>query len=157
MIYWKKFNNKAIVPTKATKEAAGYDLYATCDAVVESGEITKVSTGIGIAIPEGFVALIKPRSGLAYNHGVDTLAGVIDSDYRGEIKVMLTTHDDEYKNDDSVTSDGIYRYYDIHEGDRIAQLVIVPIAMLEEVVLGEDEELPESVRGTNGFGSTGKS
>jgi dUTP pyrophosphatase len=96
------------------------------------------STGIAVAIPDGYVGFIKPRSGLAYKHGIDVLGGVIDSGYRGEIGVILLNTDAEA--------------FPINVGGRIAQLVIQPVALVN---WAEVEDLPESERSGAGFGSTG--
>ena len=102
------------------------------------GEKTMIATGIAMAIPEGYVGLIKPRSGLAAKFGVDTMAGVIDSPYRGEVNVILTMEK---------AGAGIH----LKKGERIAQLIVVPV-MTEFV---EVEQLGDTDRGKNGFGSTG--
>ena len=137
----KLLTSTAKAPTRGTTGSAGYDIYADdlCESV-EPGHITVVSTGIAVQIPKGFVGLIQPRSGLAFNYGIDTLAGVIDSDYTGEIKVMLTTHDDTAS-------------LCIYKGDRIAQLVIVPCYTYPLEVVDQFES---TERGDNGFGHTGK-
>jgi dUTP pyrophosphatase len=137
----KLLTSTAKAPTRGTPGSAGYDIYADdlCESV-EPGCITVVLTGIAVQIPKGFVGLIQPRSGLAFNYGIDTLAGVIDSDYTGEIKVMLTTHDD---------TSSLY----IYKGDRIAQLVIVPCYTYPLEVVDQFES---TERGDNGFGHTGK-
>jgi deoxyuridine 5'-triphosphate nucleotidohydrolase len=138
----KLLTSTAKAPTRGTPGSAGYDIYADDDMCecVEPGHITVVSTGIAVQIPKGFVGLIQPRSGLAFNYGIDTLAGVIDSDYTGEIKVMLTTYDD---------TSSLY----IYKGDRIAQLVIVPCYTYPLEVVDQFES---TERGDNGFGHTGK-
>ena len=127
------------VPGYAHSGDAGIDLYAACDALV-TGNTVLIPTGVAVAIPDGHVGLVCPRSGLS-EHGV-TVAnapGVIDSGYRGELMVRLTT-----------TSKNPYR---VHRGDRIAQLVLLPIARPEvNVVL----DLDDTERGTGGFGSTGR-
>jgi len=134
----------AKMPTRGSEQAAGLDLYADDigweGAEVKHGETTTISTGIAVKIPEGFVGLIKPRSGLAFRDAVDSMAGVIDSDYRGEVKVLLTVHDTDYR-------------YDVSQGDRIAQLLIMPILMCTPIQV---DELDVTERGTNGLGSTGK-
>ena len=128
----------AIVPTRAHSGDAGLDLYALEDARIVPGDGTAIVTGIAVAIPYGHVGLIKPRSGLAARHGIDTLAGVIDHGYSGEVKVLLTTHSD--------TS----RW--IKAGERVAQLLVVPIAYATPQVV---DALPGSARGNGGFGSSG--
>ena len=139
----KRLNNNARVPAKGSEEAAGYDLYSDEHAEVSHGKITKVGTGIAVKIPKGYVGLIKPRSGLAAKHGVDTMAGVIDSDYRGEIHVLLTCHDSE-------PGSGL----NIKPGERIAQLLIAPVCNDFEPNEVSDFD-DETQRGSNGFGSTG--
>ena len=129
-------------PTKGSSQAAGYDIYADCEATVTHDCSAHISTGIAVKIPDGYVGIIKPRSGLAFRQGVDTMAGVIDSDYRGELKVLLATHGS---------------YYDVvsvSKGDRIAQLLIVPCLNQQDFKVVDDFD-DETERGSNGFGSTG--
>lgn len=129
-------------PTKGSAQAAGYDIYADCDADVYFGDATEVITGIAVKIPDGYAGIVKPRSGLAFNNGIDTMAGVIDSDYRGELKVLLT------RNIDDGFATGI------SEGDRIAQLLIVPCLNQHDFKVVDDFN-DKTERGENGFGSTG--
>ncbi len=139
MIKFLKMHPEAKIPERQTEGAAGFDLHTTSAGVVSMGFITRFQTGIAVAIPEGFVGLVKPRSGWAVKHGVDTMAGVIDSDYRGEINVILTCEDAKES-------------FTVERGDRIAQLVVVPF-------MGdacEVDSLDDSERGIKGFGSTGK-
>jgi dUTP pyrophosphatase len=130
------------LPTYATEGSAGLDLLAAIDAEIElkPGERKLVPTGIAIALPLGFEAQVRPRSGLALKHGITLInaPGTIDSDYRGEIKCPMINHGDE-----------LFR---ITRGMKIAQMIIArhEIAELEEV-----SELPDSARGAGGFGSTG--
>jgi len=135
----KRLTETAKLPTRANPTDAGLDLYADEDVALWPCARVLVSTGIAIAIPEGFYGRIAPRSGLAYNHGIDVLAGVIDSSYRGEIKVLLFNTD-------------IERKFEIKKGERIAQMIIEIVALLkvEEVVALEDTD-----RGNGGFGSSG--
>jgi len=128
------------LPQYQTAGAAGVDLCSNIDCVIKSREFEMVSTGIKIALPVGYEAQIRPRSGLAAKHGVTVLnsPGTIDSDYRGEIKVLLINHGKE----DFV----------IAKGDRIAQMVV---ARFEQVEFEIVENLEESSRGESGFGSTG--
>jgi len=130
------------LPAYATSQSAGMDLLAAVfePAVVKAGEIAIIPTGIGIALPEGFEAQIRPRSGLAAKFGVTVLnaPGTIDADYRGEIKVILINHS---------SSDFV-----IERGMRIAQMVI---ARYEHVILEEVQSLEDTSRGAKGFGSTG--
>ena len=131
------------VPSYQTDEAAGVDLSASIENSVKirPWEREIIPCGISIAMPKGLEAQIRPRSGLAFKHGITILntPGTIDSDYRGEIKVVLINlSKDEFT---------------IHPKDRIAQMVLTPIIKME---LEETNELPESIRGEGGFGSTGK-
>ena len=144
-IKFTKLNENAVSPQRATDEAAGYDL----SAVVEQSELflspqesKMISTGIAVEIPRGYVGLLFGRSGLGCkeNLRLANCVGVIDSDYRGEIKVCLYN--------DSSTKTNV-----IKNGTRIAQLVIVPHLSVEMV---EVEELSNTVRGEGGFGSTGQ-
>jgi dUTP pyrophosphatase len=129
------------LPSYAHPGDAGADLVTAVDVVLEPGERGLVPTGISIALPEGYVALVHPRSGLAARHGLSIVntPGTIDAGYRGEIKVMLINHD---------PSDAIR----LQRGDRIAQLVI---QRFERAEFTEVDALPESVRGIGGYGSTG--
>lgn len=130
------------LPSYATPGAAGMDLRSAENHAIKPGDHALVATGLAIALPEGFEAQVRPRSGLAVKHGVTVLnaPGTIDSDYRGEIKVPIINHGSE----DFV----------IARGDRIAQMVI---ARVERVELVELETLSDTQRGHGGFGSTGKS
>ena len=128
----------AILPTRGTDGAAGYDLYATEDVIINCFQFTLVSTGVSMAIPAGHYGRIAPRSGLAVKHGVMVGAGVIDSDYRGEIKVALAT------------LNGVYEF---KKGDRIAQIIIEPVVTPDLVQV---DSLDDSERGDSGFGSTGR-
>jgi dUTP pyrophosphatase len=135
---FKKLHPDARLPTRGSPHSAGLDLYAVERVTLRPGERAAVRTGVAVAIPVGFYGRVAPRSGLAVRHGLDTLAGVIDPDYRGEILCALVNHGD--------TS------FEIEPGARIAQLVVEPIA-LPEAVWAED--LDETERGAGGFGSTG--
>lgn len=142
MIKFKKLKQDAEAPVRATNGAAGFDIHAYLEqndgyVCVKGGNYEVIDTAISVAIPDGYVGLILPRSGWAVKNGIDKMAGVIDSDYRGEIKVILTKHDD-----------GVFI---VNHGDRIAQLVVVPFVGESEVV----EDLDDTKRGANGFGSTG--
>jgi dUTP pyrophosphatase len=123
--------------------AAGMDLAASLDAdvTIAPGQRALVSTGLAIALPRGYEAQVRPRSGLAVKHGVTVLnaPGTIDEDYRGEIKVILINHGDEP--------------FVIKHGERIAQLVVAPVV---RVVLDEQPSLDNSARGAGGFGHTGR-
>lgn len=128
------------VPAHAHAGDGGVDLHAAESITLAPGEFRAVPTGIAVAIPQGYVGLIAPRSGLAVRHGVSLVntPGILDAGYRGEIKAILINHGPE-----SVA---------VARGDRIAQLVVVPVVEQEFV---EVDELPESSRGEGGFGSTG--
>jgi dUTP pyrophosphatase len=129
------------LPAYATAGAAGMDVVAAEDLILAPGARHAVATGFAIAIPEGYEVQVRPRSGLALKHGITCLntPGTIDSDYRGEVKVILA----------NLGSDP----FPIARGERIAQLVAAPVqrAMFEEVVT-----LDDTARGAGGFGSTGR-
>ena len=134
----KRLVDKAIIPVKGSIHAAGYDLHALESGVVPAHNKALVGTGLAFVIPEGNYGRIAPRSGLAAKNFIDVGAGVIDSDYRGEVKVLLFNH----SNDD-------FKY---NEGDRVAQMIIekYTITNIQEV-----DELDATLRGEGGFGSTG--
>jgi dUTP pyrophosphatase len=129
------------LPSYAHPGDAGADLMSTIDLVLAPGERALVPTGIALALPEGYVALVHPRSGLAARHGLSIVntPGTIDAGYRGEVKVLLVNHDRTQP-------------VELKRGDRIAQLVV---QRFERAVLTEVDALPESVRGAGGYGSTG--
>ena len=130
------------LPAAQHPDDAGYDLHAAIDAHIEpAGGRAIVPTGIAVAIPSGCAAFVLPRSGLALDHGVTCLntPGLIDSLYRGELKVLLVNTDPS-------------RAYDVERGDRIAQLVLLDVQMIEWV---EVDDLGATERNTFGFGSTG--
>jgi dUTP pyrophosphatase len=133
-----KVSGTGAAPEYATEGAAGADLRAAVRTVLEPGIRAAVPTGIRLEIPAGYVGLIWPRSGLAVRHGIDTLAGVIDSDYRGEVAVVLVNH-----GQDTVT---------LAAGDRIAQLVVQKV---ERAGFEAGADLAATARGAGGFGSTG--
>jgi dUTP pyrophosphatase len=128
----------AVMPVAASNGAAGFDLFAAEDTTINCFQFKPVSTGVSIEIPAGHYGRVAPRSGLSVKHGVMVGAGVIDSDYRGEVKVALAT---------------LNGVYDIKKGDRIAQLIIERIATPELVQV---DSLDSTDRGEGGFGSTGK-
>ena len=137
----KRLTEDAVIPTQAKFSDAGADLYSNdVSFSLMPGQRRLVPTGIALAIPEGYVGYIKPRSGLAHKHGIDVLGGVIDSGYRGEVGVILINH-------------GMQPVL-FTENDRIAQLVIQPVVAVGTAFV-TTAELPESERGTGGFGSTG--
>jgi len=137
-----KLHPAAIVPTYAKPGDAGADLYAIEEKTLRPGERSLVKTGIAIALPEGFVGLVHPRSGLALKNGISVVntPGTIDSGYRGEIGVVLINHD-------------LNESFSVKVGDRIAQLVI---QKFENAVFKIVSELPPSERASGGYGSTGK-
>ena len=129
------------LPSYAHPGDAGADLVTTVDVTLAPGERAMVPTGVAIALPDGFVALVHPRSGLAARHGLSIVntPGTVDAGYRGEIKVMLINHDPR-------------EAIELRRGDRIAQLVI---QRFERAAFVDVEALPGSVRGDGGYGSTG--
>lgn len=137
----RRLDEDVPLPQYAKPGDAGADLVTRTDLILEPGERATVPTGIAIALPEGYAAFVHPRSGLAAKHGLTIVnaPGTVDAGYRGEIQVTLL-------NTDPRTS------IVLHRGDRIAQLVIQKV---EYAAFQEVDELPESVRGTGGFGSSG--
>jgi dUTP pyrophosphatase len=132
-----RVDGKGSLPEYATEGAAGADLRAAEAVTLVPGARAAVATGISVEIPPGHVGLVWPRSGLAVRQGIDTLAGVIDSDYRGEVKVILVNHGAEP--------------VAIAAGDRIAQLLVQPVARVRFTRAA----LAPTGRGAGGFGSTG--
>lgn len=149
----QKTDKNAKIPTRGSASAAGYDLYANEDMVIPWLESRKIGTGIKVEIPEGYFGAIFARSGLASKRGLRpaNCVGVIDSDYRGEIIVAL--HNDTMNLPDIISHDTIEftNIEEIHSGDRIAQLVILPYLQVE---FEEVESLSDTARGDGGFGST---
>ena len=139
----KKTNKEVITPKYKTDGSSGVDLSAFLDkdVVIKPNSSELITTGLQVAIPEEFEIQIRPRSGLAAKESIGVLnsPGTIDSDYRGELKIILFNH----SNKDFI----------INNGDRIAQMVLVPIIKME---FEEVDSLPDTVRGQGGFGSTGK-
>jgi dUTP pyrophosphatase len=136
----KRIHEEATLPTRAYEGDAGLDL-AACERVeLGPGERAVVSTGLAVAIPEGHAGLVLPRSGLAVKHGIGTVnaPGLIDAGYRGELKVVLLNTDR-------------HEAFVVERGMRIAQLVVVPVALPAPA---EVDELPASERGEKGFGSS---
>ena len=129
------------LPFYAHPGDAGADLKSTEDLTLEPGERAVVGTGVSIALPDGYVAFVVPRSGLASKHGITVVnsPGTVDAGYRGEIRVTLL-------NTDSAQA------YSISAGDRIAQMIVMPVSKAR---FGPVEKLPGSLRGDRGFGSTG--
>jgi dUTP pyrophosphatase len=131
----------AIIPKYQSSDAAGFDIHSVESYTIQSGERVLVKSGFSIALQSGYELQIRPRSGLAYKHGISVLnsPGTVDSDYRGEIMVLLINHSD--------------KEFAIKEGDRIAQGVINEVLQADFV---EVDELDKTSRGDGGFGSTGK-
>lgn len=138
----KKLNDRAKMPSRGSKYAAGADLYACLDSavVIEPHKTVMIHTGLAIELPEGYAGLVYARSGMASKRGLAPAnkVGVIDPDYRGEMMVALHNHSDSEQT--------------IEDGERIAQLVITPFVPAE---FEEADELSDTVRGEGGFGSTG--
>ncbi len=134
----KRLRPDAYLPSRKREGDAGLDLYAAEDVELLPGEWTAVPTGVAVEIPRGYVGLIKDRSGLALHHALHCLAGVVDENYRGEVKVVLINLGKQPLK--------------LERGTRIAQLLVVPYlkTRIEEV-----EELSETERGEKGFGSSG--
>jgi dUTP pyrophosphatase len=134
------------LPSYARAGDAGLDLFAACEAKLEPrGGRAVVPTGIVVAIPEGYAGFVQPRSGLAANHGVTCLnaPGLIDSGYRGELKVVLVNTDPDTP-------------YLVRRGDRVAQLVVQRVERVALLEVASLDELPPSGRATGGFGHTGR-
>tara|TARA_B100000963_G_scaffold106503_1_gene92500 strand:- start:374 stop:811 length:438 start_codon:yes stop_codon:yes gene_type:complete len=139
----KKSNPSVKLPSYKTNGASGMDLMAYIDKsiVLKPGESCLIPTGLSVAFAEKYEIQIRPRSGLAAKNNISVLntPGTIDSDYRGEIKVILFNHGN--------------KNFKINNNDRIAQMILAPVIKMD---LEETDELPESIRGEGGFGSTGK-
>ncbi len=136
----QKLNPKAIIPKYQSSGAAGFDLHTIESCTLKAGEYKAIATGLAFEIPEHYEMQVRPRSGLAIKHGISVLntPGTIDSDYRGELMIILINHS---KQD-----------FHIQEGDRIAQAVI---QRAQQVVFRETKQLSQSERGDKGFGSSG--
>ncbi len=143
MVRIQRLREGAILPRYMSDGAAGMDLAASVDSdvTIAPGERQLVGSGVAIALPRGYEAQVRPRSGLALKHGITVLnsPGTIDEDYRGEIKVLLINHGREP--------------FVVKSGERIAQLVIAAVA---RVRLDEQATLDETVRGAGGYGHTGR-
>ncbi len=139
---FRRLSAAARAPARAHDGDAGFDLHAAESALIEPGRRLSVGTGIAVAIPEGQAGLVLPRSGLAARHGIALVnaPGLIDSGYRGELRVLLLNTDPE-------------KPFEVTPGDRIAQLLLVRV---EAPPLEEAEELDQTGRGESGFGSTGR-
>jgi len=135
----QKLSKTTRLPTKANESDAGWDLYASEDVIIEPSQTQTVGTDIAMAIPDGYVGLIWDRSGMATKRGVHRFAGVIDSGYRGEIKVCLWNSSQEH--------------CIIKKGDRMAQILFQPVPPLPMI---EVQDINTTSRGTKGFGSSGR-
>ncbi len=138
-LHIKKLHPEAVLPRYALPNDAGMDLFSNEAAIINSNERKLISTGISMAIPAGFVGLVWDKSGIASKHGIKTMAGVIDSGYRGEVKILMHNLSD--------------KSFVVEKGSKIAQLLIQPVHQLE---ITEVDELDSTERGTGGFGSTGE-
>jgi dUTP pyrophosphatase len=138
MISVKLIENNAKMPTRANVNDAGWDLYSTINTIIPSKQRKTVNTGIALEMPEHMAGLIWPRSGLSVKRGIDVLAGVVDSGYRGEIMVSLYNTSDENVS--------------ISRGDRIAQIIFQEVP---RIMMINQEGLGSSQRGCKGFGSSG--
>jgi dUTP pyrophosphatase len=136
----RRVREGATMPERAYDGDAGLDLAACERAVLGPGERAVVGTGLAVAIPEGYAGFVQPRSGLAARHGISVVnsPGLVDSGYRGEVRVVLLNTDRA-------------REFTVEPGMRIAQLVVLPVA---DVAVSEVDELPASERGVRGFGSS---
>jgi dUTP pyrophosphatase len=141
-LLFQRLREDAIVPKRAYNGDAGLDLVACEPAEIGPGERVVVGTGLAVAIPEGHAGFVQPRSGLAAEHGITVLntPGLIDSGYRGEVRVILLNTDEETP-------------FVVEPGMRIAQLVVVPIA---SIGTAEVDQLPATERGARGFGSSSR-
>ena len=137
----KKLNKDALIPAYQSELAAGMDLHSVEESILKPGKRKLIKTGLAFEIEAGYEVQIRPRSGLAFKHGITVLnsPGTIDADYRGEIMVLLINLGSED--------------FEIKKGERIAQAVIAPVVQAEVL---EVRELSETKRGEKGFGSTGK-
>ena len=136
----KTVNCNARIPFKSYPGSAGYDIFSIDSVRIEPGSRVLVATGISLEVPEYYYVRVAPRSGLSVR-GIDVGAGVIDSSYRGEVKVLLINNSKEF--------------YNVQEGDRIAQLIMERCGNADITVLEYYDELSMSERGQNGFGSSG--
>ncbi|HEX3099766.1 MAG TPA: dUTP diphosphatase [Patescibacteria group bacterium] len=137
-IHFKKLDETAILPTRGSEHAAGLDMYASESGVIPAHGFSSIHTSVAVAVPLGYYARIASRSGLSAKNGIFTLAGVVDSDYRGEVIVVLANHSDVD--------------HEVKAGDRIAQMVIESIILPEPEFV---ENLEDTERGAGGLGSTG--
>lgn len=140
-LQFTRLKEGAVLPTRAHDGDAGLDLYSADAARIGPGQRVSVGTGLAVAVPPGLVGLVTPRSGLALKHGISLVnaPGVIDSGYRGELRVLLLNTDQASE-------------FKLAKGDRIAQLLLLPIASATPL---EADSLDETARGVGGFGSSG--
>lgn len=141
MIGFQKLCEEAVIPRRGSAGAVGYDISSVADEVIPPNKRAIIPTGIRLVIPAGHYIRVAPRSGLAAKKGISILAGVIDPDYTGEVKVILMNHGDEE--------------FVIRSGDRIAQLVLERCSTPLSYEIPMEREVQETERGANGFGSTG--
>ncbi len=148
-ILFKRLSQDAIIPAYATPGASGMDVASPVDVLIDAGKTVLIKLGFAVAVPEGYELQVRPRSGLSLKTKLrlPNAPGTIDSDYRGEVGVIIENTDVD---PNFVFMPPAFR---INRGDRIAQLVLCPVARAELV---EVDELPDTQRGTGGFGSTGK-
>jgi dUTP pyrophosphatase len=139
LLFKRLIDHKLPIPSRGSEFAVGLDLQAAESHVIEPGKRQLIKTGFAVQIPDGHYGRIAPRSGLAYKHGIDVLAGVIDIDYRGDVGVILIN-----------TCENSFT---VNMGDKIAQLIIEACSYPET---SEVDALPDTVRGEGGYGSTGK-
>lgn len=142
MFRFAKTNENAILPKQGREGDAGFDLFACEDAIIEPSQRALVDAGVAIEIPQDCYGRVAPRSGLAVKHGIQVGAGVVDSTYRGSIRVLLFNHSSEP--------------FHVSKGDRIAQLIFEKIYVPANIAEVSYEELSATVRGDGGFGSSGK-
>ena len=138
VLRFQRIDPRAVLPTRGSSSSAGLDIYSIEDITIEPRQRTLARTGLAVAVPEGFYGRVAPRSGLAVKNGLDVLAGVIDSDYRGEVCCALLNTGDETVR--------------LPQGSRLCQLII------EQIIRPTPEwadDLEETARGAGGFGSTG--
>ncbi len=155
-IKYSKLNPEGKEPFRANSSDAGYDLFSTEYVTLEPFQRKLISTGINVEIPEGFYGRVAPRSGLACKKGIDVMAGVIDSGYRGEIKVLLINFSFEGYNSKPNAFEAMFgsaNRMEIKPGERIAQLIIEKCHAVEWKPM---KTLEESQRGKHGFGSSGQ-
>ncbi|KAK2962256.1 putative Deoxyuridine 5'-triphosphate nucleotidohydrolase [Blattamonas nauphoetae] len=141
-IIFTKRDPEAICPKRGTPYAAGLDLSSIEERTIAPRSQEMISTGLSVMIPHGYYGRVAPRSGLSVKHGIETMAGVVDSDYRGTLFVILRNHSDDP--------------FVVHKGDRIAQLICEQCLVVEPTLISSDEfDKVPTERGEKGFGSTG--